>query len=132
MNKDKLAKLQESVRTGGKGTMRRKVKKTVHTGAADEKTLQATFKRLNAQQVPDIESVTLGREDGTALFFKSPKFQASFNYNMYVVNGKSETKSAPDMTALQNALKNMKAGGDGDEDVPELVSNFDTAAKINA
>ena len=45
MNAEKLAKLQAQVRTGGKGTARRK-KKVVHkTAATDDKKLQVrTFK----------------------------------------------------------------------------------------
>ena len=50
MNAEKLAKLQklsESVRTGGKGTARRK-KKVVHKAAStDDKKLQSQLKKLN-------------------------------------------------------------------------------------
>lgn len=46
MDAEKLAKMQQSVRTGGKGTMRRK-KKVVHkSGGGDDKKLAASLKRL--------------------------------------------------------------------------------------
>jgi nascent polypeptide-associated complex subunit beta len=49
MNQSKLEKLAAQVRTGGKGSVRRK-HKTVHkTTAGDEKKLISTLKRLGMQ-----------------------------------------------------------------------------------
>ena len=86
MNKDKLARLQAQVRTGGKGSVRRKKKavhKTTTTGAllyatpsntcdsrfrnpssrccrpTDDKRLQNTLKRLGVNTIPGIEEVNL-------------------------------------------------------------------------
>merc|ERR1719159_861396 len=54
-----LARLQASVRIGGKGTVRRK-KKVVHkTTTTDDKRLQNTLKRLGINSIPAIEQVHL-------------------------------------------------------------------------
>ena len=54
MNVEKLQKLQAQVRIGGKGTARRKVKKSQKaTGsAADDKKLTSTLKKFNVQPIP--------------------------------------------------------------------------------
>jgi len=47
MNEEKLKKMQNAVRIGGKGTPRRK-KKVVHaTAATDDKKLQSSLKKLS-------------------------------------------------------------------------------------
>jgi len=46
MNKEKLEKLQASVRIGGKGTPRRK-HKVVHKTTGDDKKVQATLKKVS-------------------------------------------------------------------------------------
>ena len=55
MNPEKLAKMAAQVRTGGKGSVRRK-KKAVHkTTTTDDKRLQTTLKRLGVNNIPAIE-----------------------------------------------------------------------------
>lgn len=57
MNKEKLAKLQEQVRIGGKGSARRK-KKVVHrSSATDDKKLQNSLKKLTVNNISGIEEV---------------------------------------------------------------------------
>ena len=73
MNPEKLAKLQASVRTGGKGSVRRK-KKAVHkTTTTDDKRLQNTLKRLSVNNIPAIEEVNLFKDNGTVIHFSNPK-----------------------------------------------------------
>ena len=49
MNQEKLKLLQAQVRTGGKGTVRRK-KKVVHrTATTDDKKLQSSLKKLSGE-----------------------------------------------------------------------------------
>lgn len=51
MNPEKLAKMAAQVRTGGKGSVRRK-KKAIHkTTTTDDKRLQNTLKRLGVNNV---------------------------------------------------------------------------------
>lgn len=74
------------VRTGGKGSVRRK-KKAVHkTAGTDDKRLQNTLKRLGVNNIPGIEEVNLFRDDGSIVHFKNPKqVQASIGANTYVI-----------------------------------------------
>ena len=59
MNPEKLAKMAAQVRTGGKGSVRRK-KKAIHkTTTTDDKRLQNTLKRLGVNNIPAIEEVNL-------------------------------------------------------------------------
>lgn len=155
MNVEKLQKMAGVVRTGGKGTVRRK-KKAVHkTTSTDDKRLQNTLKRLGVNTIPGIEEVLLLNNDGTALQFNNPKVQASIAANTYVVSGPAQQKRAQDvmaqMLAGMSGMPGMQSmmsamGGMGgmpafnpagaadepegdDEDVPELVENFEQAAQ---
>lgn len=58
MNAEKLAKLQQQVRIGGKGSARRK-KKVVHrSSATDDKKLQNSLKKLTVNNISGIEEVS--------------------------------------------------------------------------
>jgi nascent polypeptide-associated complex subunit beta len=116
------------------------------TTSTDDKRLQNTLKRLGVNTIPGIEEVLLFNEDATVLQFNNPKVQASIAANTYVVSGPSQTKQAQEVfsnmfSGMNNAnLAQMMAQmqsqggfgaaggdaeGDDDDDVPELVENFD-------
>jgi nascent polypeptide-associated complex subunit beta len=137
MNIEKLQKMAGVVRTGGKGSVRRK-KKAVHkTSSTDDKRLQNTLKRLSVNTIPGIEEVNIFKDD-TVIHFTNPKVQASIAANTYVVSGPSQTKKLQDMLPgilnqlgpenLANlkrmAQQHYKGGGAMDDDVPE-VDTFD-------
>lgn len=153
----KLAKLigksENAVRTGGKGTVRRK-KKVVHKAtAADDKKLKSTLQKLSARDIPAIEEVNLFHKDGHVIHFVNPKVQASIAANTYVVSGPSESKKleellpgiitqlGPDNLAdlkkiyasfAQGAKGGAAAGKDDEDDVPDLVStetDFEAVSK---
>merc|ERR1711962_614253 len=150
MNPEKLKKLQEQVRTGGKGTARRK-KKVVHkTTATDDKKLQSTLKKLAVNTIPNIEEVNMIRDDGTVLHFNNPKVQASLAANTFAVTGHAENKQLTEMLpGILNqlgaeGLSNLRRlaeqlpksrvdptldDGNDDDDVPDLVENFDEPSK---
>jgi len=155
MNPQKLAKLQAGVRIGGTGSMRRKKKaKRNRNNTTDEKRLMSTLKRIGVQQIPGIEEINFFKMDGTVIHFKTPKFQASGTANTYVVSGKAEHKKIQDllpgileqlpnaggganMAQLAEAFKSGLGGtgggrGGGDDDIPDLVENFDVAAAEKA
>lgn len=146
MDRDRLMKMASAVRTGGKGTMRRK-KKAVHkTTSTDDKRLQNTLKRLGVNTIPGIEEVNIF-QDETVIHFTNPKVQASIAANTYVVSGPSQTKNlqdllpniinqlGPDNLAHLKKLAQQFGGGQGgaaeedDDEVPELVENFEEASK---
>merc|ERR1712166_1734778 len=152
MNPEKLAKMAAQVRTGGKGSVRRK-KKAIHkTTTTDDKRLQNTLKRLGVNNIPAIEEVNLFKENGTVIDFNNPKVQASIAANTYVVSGRAENKNLQDLLPgiinqlgpdnLANlkkiaenfsqgaaAAKQEDEGEDSDDDIPDLVENFEDASE---
>merc|ERR1712091_595677 len=137
-----LARLQASVRIGGKGSVRRK-KKVVHkTTTTDDKRLQNTLKRLGINSIPAIEEVNLFMENGEVVHFTNPKVQASIAANTYVIIGVAETRKLQDLfpgilnQVDKSVLPSLKKiaesyGGDAadeddeeDDEVPDLVENF--------
>jgi len=107
------------------------------------------LKRLGVQQIPGIEEINMFKEDGTVIHFTNPKFQASGAANTYVVSGRAEHKKIQDllpgildqlpssnipggMNKFAEVFKSGLASGAGasavDDDIPDLVENFDTAA----
>merc|ERR1711902_418153 len=96
-NAEKLAKLQAQVRTGGKGTARRK-KKVVHkTAATDDKKLQSALKKISVNSIPNIEEVNMIKDDGTVLHFNNPKVQASLAANTFAITGHADNKQLTEM-----------------------------------
>jgi len=145
MNADKLARLAAQVRTGGVGSVRRK-KKAVHKNAtADDKKLQSTLKRLGVNNIPGIEEVNLFKDDGSVIHFANPKVQASIAANTYVISGHAESKKlqellpgiinqlGPDNLAnlkkIAEQYSKKEEVGAGDDEVPELVDNFEEASQ---
>jgi len=153
MNQEKLKQLQAQVRIGGKGTARRK-KKVVHrTATTDDKKLQSSLKKLSVNSIPGIEEVNMIKDDGTVIHFNNPKVQASLAANTFAVTGHGENKQITDLLpgilnqlgaeSLQHLKKlasnvptadgvdgTLDAGkDDDDDDVPDLVENFDEASK---
>merc|ERR1712025_1411809 len=152
MNAEKLAKLQAQVRVGGKGTQRRK-KKVVHrTATTDDKKLQSSLKKLSVNNIPGIEEVNMIKDDGSVIHFNNPKVQASLAANTFAVTGHAENKQITEMlpgilnqlgaeslTHLKRLASNVtggagldaapEAGEDDDDEVPDLVENFDEASK---
>ncbi|OUS41970.1 NAC domain-domain-containing protein [Ostreococcus tauri] len=96
MDVDKLQRLAGAVRTGGKGSMRRK-KKAVHKSVSnDDKRLQSVIKKMGMNAIPGIQEVNIFHTD-TVTHFVSPKVQAAVHANAYVVSGHSETKHLEDI-----------------------------------
>eukprot|EP00160_Parvularia_atlantis_P006006 Unigene1522_Nuclearia_a/m.4741 Unigene1522_Nuclearia_a/g.4741 ORF Unigene1522_Nuclearia_a/g.4741 Unigene1522_Nuclearia_a/m.4741 type:complete len:163 (+) Unigene1522_Nuclearia_a:274-762(+) len=155
MNAEKLAKLQASVRIGGKGTPRRKKKAAQKVAGGDDKKIGGALKKLGVQPIQGIEEINMFRKDGKVLHFGKPKVQAAVSSNTFVISGSVETKDLtammPDILPqlgrdylqsfanalssgqLNELLKNAKGGesAEGDEDIPELVGadNFEEASK---
>lgn len=121
MNAERLSKMQSQVRIGGKGTQRRK-KKVVHKTNTDDKKLQNSLKKLAVNAIPGIEEVHMIKDDGTVIHFNNPKVQASLPANTFAITGHAETKQ------VQDLVPRILNTNEADEDVPELVGDFDSAA----
>ncbi|KAK3859050.1 hypothetical protein Pcinc_030793 [Petrolisthes cinctipes] len=154
MNAEKLNKLQQQVRIGGKGTARRK-KKVIHrSSATDDKKLQNSLKKLTVNNISGIEEVNMIQEDGSVIHFNNPKVQASLNANTFAVSGHAETKQITEMlpgilnhlgaegfnqlkrlasSAVSTGMGNVTSGAidDDDDDVPMLVEDFEAASKTD-
>ena len=133
------------IQTGGKGSVRRTKKSSAKVNGTDDKKLQGTLKRLGCHPIPAIEEVNLFLEGGNIIHFKNPKMQASVPANVFVVSGHNETKPLQDLLpgiasqlGAENimALRKMaeqamaaQAAGKKDEDVPDLVENFEEVSK---
>ncbi|TMS20581.1 Transcription factor BTF3-like protein 4 [Larimichthys crocea] len=140
MNQEKLAKLQAQVRIGGKGSARRK-KKVVHrTATADDKKLQSSLKKLAVNNIAGIE-----------------EFRHQLSANTFAITGHAETKQLTEMLpgilsqlgadslsslrklaeqfprqALDSKAPKAEDIEEEDDDVPDLVENFDEASKNEA
>jgi nascent polypeptide-associated complex subunit beta len=160
-NPEKLAKLvskgaNSQVRTGGKGTVRRKHKAVRKNASHDDKRLKSTLNKLSVRDIPAIEEVNLFKDDGHVIHFVNPKVQASIAANTYVVSGNAETKKLQDLLPgiitqlgpdhladLKKIYESFAAsggvaaaagagagaggvgGGADEDDVPDLVENFE-------
>jgi len=154
MNPEKLKQLQKNVRIGGKGTPRRKKKIVHNTATTDDKKLQSSLKKLSVNTIPGIEEVNMIKDDGTVIHFNNPKVQASPSANTFAVTGHGESKMLTEMlpsilnqlgaegignlrklaetlpksnAAMENPLST--AEGAGEDDLPELIGNFDEPSK---
>lgn len=116
--------MQSQVRIGGKGTQRRK-KKVVHKTNTDDKKLQNSLKKLAVNAIPGIEEVHMFKDDGQLIHFNNPKVQASLPANTFAITGHAETKQVTD---LVTRIVNADNKGSDEDDVPELVEDFDSAA----
>ncbi|KAF2237917.1 nascent polypeptide-associated complex subunit beta [Viridothelium virens] len=152
MDTEKLKRMQQSVRIGGKGTPRRKVKKVHKSAGTDDKKLQAALKKTNVQPIQAIEEVNMFKSDGNVIHFSAPKVHASVPANTFAIYGAGEDKEltelvpgilnqlGPDSLAslrrLAESYQSMqkekgedgeKKDGDDDDDIPELVegTNFE-------
>ncbi|KAF3784239.1 Transcription factor [Nymphaea thermarum] len=140
MNREKLMKMAGAVRTGGKGSVRRK-KKAVHkTTTTDDKRLQNTLKRIGVNTIPAIEEVNIFKDD-IVIQFVNPKVQASIAANTWVVSGSPQTKrpdNLDNLRRLAEQFQKQESGAakpeDDDDEVPELVAGqtFEAAANDGA
>merc|ERR1711977_395715 len=152
MDSAKLAKMQASVRIGGKGTPRRKVKKVHKSSGTDDKKLQTTLKKLHVQPIQAIEEVNMFKSDGNVIHFSAPKVHASVPANTFAIYGHGQEKEltelvpgilnqlGPDsLASLRKMAESYNAGramGGGkekepedDDDVPDLVESFEVDEK---
>jgi len=147
--REKLKQKFDAVRTGGKGTQRRKKKAKHQANAGDDKQLQNQLKRLGVNNIPGIEEVNMFKDNGTVIHFSNPKVQASIAANTYAISGHSETKQLQELLPgiinqlgtdnLMNLKKIAESYGnaagagapkaDDDDDVPDLVENFEDVSK---
>ncbi|XP_019632425.1 PREDICTED: transcription factor BTF3 homolog 4-like [Branchiostoma belcheri] len=94
---NKMQRLSEQVRIGGKGSARRKRKVVHRTATTDDKKLQSSLKKLAVNNIPGIEEVNMIKDDGTVVHFNNPKVQASLAANTFAITGHAENKQLTEM-----------------------------------
>lgn len=102
VTEEQLRKRAAMVRTGGKGSVRRTVKAHHKSSGGDDKKVQSTLRRLGVTPFNDIDEAVMYRQDGSALYFASPKVQASMQTQCFVISGDYETMSAQEADAKKN------------------------------
>ncbi|KAA8590003.1 hypothetical protein FQN60_013368 [Etheostoma spectabile] len=76
------------------------------------------------------------KDDGTVIHFNNPKVQASLSANTFAITGHAETKQLtemlPGILTLDSKAPKAEDIEEEDDDVPDLVENFDEASKNEA
>lgn len=97
-------------KTGGKGSWRRKTKKTQRGGNQDGLKVWLAAQRLGCRDFGELDSVSMiiqGSDD--ALYFKQPELAFDMRANTYVVMGKAEKKTITEV--LTDLISGMNFGG---------------------
>ncbi|KAH8420401.1 hypothetical protein KR009_009907, partial [Drosophila setifemur] len=99
----KLKKMEDAVRIGGKGSVRRKHKHVPNSSNVEEKRLQATLAKLPLNQVPGIQQISVIMQDGSEVMIPTPKVQGSVVNNLFVISGElihipGDTKNLPEVS----------------------------------
>ena len=130
-----------SIRIGGKGTPKRKVKVVHHNSSNSDKQTKEVIKKLQAQPLQELNEVNLFTKDLKVLQFKNPEVFGNLPNQIFIVCGQSEEKLVKDnfaefITQLSKSQLDQLKGAfpaEGDkkgkqEDVPQLV-NFEEESK---
>ena len=137
------AKFADSAASRGKGNSRR-TKKVVHKSASSEDAkLKLSLQKVGCQPIDGISEANLFPTDGNVLHFTKCQIWISPSYNTTAIFGKPEEKSLKDlMPGIINQLglgqylnaANMAKAAEteqapADDDVPDLVENFEDVSK---
>ncbi|KAF3327996.1 transcription factor BTF3 4-like protein [Carex littledalei] len=127
MDRARLMKMAGAVRTGGKGSMRRKKKAAHKATSTDDKRLQSTLKRIGVNSIPGIEEVNIFKDD-VVIQFQNPKVQASIAANTWVVSGSPQTKKLQDI--LPSIINQL--GPDNLDNLRRIAEQFQKEAADKA
>jgi len=125
MDMEKLKKMQQSVRIGGKGTPRRKMKRSTKSSGVDDKKLQTALKKLNVQPIQAIEEVNMFKSDGNVIHFAAPKVHAAVPANTFAIYGNGEDK---ELTELVPGILNQ-LGPDSLASLRKLAESYQSMQK---
>lgn len=113
-------------RTGGKGSWRRKVKKTTSSASEGDKVWLAS-QRLGCRDIGEIDTASMiiaGEKD--ALSFSKPSLAVDMRANTYVLHGKAEKKPINEVfTEMLAGIDFSKLGGEKKDDELGDVENVD-------
>jgi nascent polypeptide-associated complex subunit beta len=138
------------------GAVRRKKKAAAKTGG-DDKKLGSVLKKMSMNAINGVEEVNIFKEDGAVIHIRQPKIQCSIPSNTFVVSGHTEVKRLEELlpgiltqlgpesmdylrayaeamggkaaaAGKGPAVETIQEGEEEDEEVPDLVENFEEAA----
>ncbi|KAJ3451405.1 transcription factor btf3 family member [Anaeramoeba flamelloides] len=94
MNPEKLKRLKRNVRTGGKGSVRRKKKIVRNNASNTSKRLVQTLEKQKVTDMSGVQSVDFIMDD-KMIHFGTPRLKYNYNGNTYLLIGKGENKPLP-------------------------------------
>jgi len=132
----KLNKIAAQVRTGGKGSSRRKTVVKHKNTVDDRKQVAKMTKTLGVRPIVGIEEANLFKNDGNVIHFAQPKVAAAAK--TFVISGPSQDKpmqellpgilsqlGGDNLNTLKKLAEQFAKNNKVDDDVPELVGNFE-------
>ena len=130
-----------SIRIGGKGTPKRKVKVVHHNSSNNDKLTKEVIKKLQAQPLQELNEVNLFTEDLRVIQFKNPEVFGNLPNQIFIVCGNSEEKQVKEnfpefitqlskgqLEQLKKSIPLADKKKEKEEEVPNLV-NFEEASK---
>ena len=130
-----------SIRLGGKGTPKRKVKVVHHSSSNSDKQTKEVIKKLQAQPIQELNEVNLFTHDLKVMQFKNPEVFGNLPNQIFIVCGQSEEKLVKDNFAefitqlsksqleqLKGSIPVVAEKQGKNEEAPQLV-NFDEESK---
>ncbi|XP_017021615.1 uncharacterized protein [Drosophila kikkawai] len=94
-NQSKFKIIEDAVRIGGKGSMRRKRKRVPAAAPLEAKRLQASLEKLSIYQMPGIEQLTFSMDDKSERVIRMPHVQGDTGSNLLVISGTPKYVAAP-------------------------------------
>ncbi|EIM20131.1 NAC-domain-containing protein [Wallemia mellicola CBS 633.66] len=159
MDLQKLQRMQNASRAGGKNAPRRKQVRKPRSEADDQK-IQAALKKINVQHVQGIDEVNMFKEDGNVIHFPKPIVHSAAPANTTAIYGRAQEKELTELVPgilpqlgadslanlrrlaeqyqqmtqqqQQAALNKAKEQDNGDDDVPDLVENFEDSTNAES
>ncbi|EDX17898.1 nascent polypeptide-associated complex subunit beta-like [Drosophila simulans] len=123
MDFNKMKKMEQAVRIGGKGSVRRKHKR-LPSAAATERRVQAELAMLPLNELHDIHEVAIEFTDSSEVVFTMPKVRGSNQNSFFVVSGDIVRKSS-----TAGASKVAKAPKPANPPKPESEESIKVVAK---
>jgi len=110
-----------AARAAGKGSVRRRVKRSRPAPQQDTRCLTKIGGNLQLSTVANVLEVAMLKEDGECLLWSNPSVQANLNANTYIIQGTPVAiKAAPDHSDPDFPDR-------ADPDIPD-VATFDVGA----
>ena len=130
-----------SIRIGGKGTPKRKVKVVHHGAVSSDKLTKEVIKKLQATPLQELNEVNLFTNDLKVMQFKNPEVFGNLPNQIFIVCGNNEEKevknnfpefltqlSKTQLEQLKNSMPLQDVKKAKEEEVPKLV-NFEEESK---